>query len=51
LAGVNGGLAFFAYCTNYLIGFKHAVIVDAEASYCSLQADQHRFGRDLADIG
>jgi hypothetical protein len=28
--GANGGLAFFAYCTNYLIDLKHAVIVDVE---------------------
>src|SRR6202163_3332668 len=26
--GANGGLAFVAYCTNYLIDLKHAVIVD-----------------------
>jgi transposase len=25
--GANGGLAFFAYCTNYLIDLKHAVIL------------------------
>src|SRR5215472_7251094 len=30
--GANGGLAFFAYCTNYLIDLKHAVIVDVEAT-------------------
>src|SRR2546423_815931 len=30
--GANGGLAFFAYCTNYLIDLKCAVIVDVEAS-------------------
>lgn len=30
--GANGGLAFFAYCTNYLIDLKHAVIMDVEAS-------------------
>jgi transposase len=29
--GANGGLAFFAYCTNYLIDLKHAVIVDVES--------------------
>lgn len=26
--GANGGLAFFAYSTNYLIDLKHAVIAD-----------------------
>ena len=30
--GANKGLAFFAYCTNYLIDLDHAVIVDVEAS-------------------
>src|SRR6516165_1323637 len=30
--GANGGLAFFAYCTNYLIDLKRAVIVDVEAT-------------------
>jgi len=30
--GANGGLAFFAYCTNYLIDLKHAVIMDVEAT-------------------
>src|SRR6202795_3694015 len=30
--GANGGLAFFAYCTNYLIDLKCAVIVDVEAT-------------------
>ncbi|MBV9913293.1 MAG: IS1182 family transposase [Sinobacteraceae bacterium] len=29
--GANGGLAFFAYCTNYLIDLKSAVIVDVTA--------------------
>lgn len=28
----NGGLAFFAYATNYLIDLDHAVIVEVEAS-------------------
>lgn len=28
----NKGLAFFAYCTNYLMDLDHAVIVDVEAS-------------------
>jgi hypothetical protein len=27
----NGGLAFFAYATNYLIDLDHAVIVEVEA--------------------
>jgi hypothetical protein len=30
--GANGGLTFFAYCTNYLIDLKHPVIVDVEAT-------------------
>lgn len=37
--GANGGLAFFAYCTNYLIDLKHAVIVDVEASTAVRQAE------------
>jgi len=43
--GANGGLAFFAYCTNYLIDLKHAVIVDVEATTAVRQAEvtaQHR---------
>jgi hypothetical protein len=28
----NGGLALFAYCANYLIDLKRAVIVDVEAT-------------------
>jgi transposase len=64
--GANGGLAFFAYCTNYLIDLKHAVIVDVEASTAVRQAEvtaqrrmiertQERFGlwpgRLAADAG
>jgi transposase len=30
--GANGGLAFFAYCTNYQIDLDHAIIVDVEAT-------------------
>ena len=37
--GANGGLAFFAYCTNYLIDLKCAVIVDVEASTAVRQAE------------
>src|SRR5712692_6169387 len=37
--GANGGLAFFAYCTNYLIDLKHAVIVDVEATTAVRQAE------------
>jgi transposase len=37
--GANGGLAFFAYCTNYLIDLKCAVIVDAEATTAVRQAE------------
>src|SRR5437763_700985 len=37
--GANGGLAFFAYSTNYLIDLKCAVIVDVEASTAVRQAE------------
>ncbi len=37
--GANGGLAFFANCTNYLIDLKDAVIVDVEASTAVRQAE------------
>src|SRR4051812_27833563 len=37
--GANGGLPFFAYCTNYLIDLKHAVIVDVEATTAVRQAE------------
>jgi hypothetical protein len=37
--GANGGLAFFAYCTNYLIDLKNAVIVDVEATTAIRQAE------------
>lgn len=37
--GANGGLAFFAYCTNYLIDLKHAVIMDVEATTAVRQAE------------
>ena len=35
----NGGLAFFAYATNYLIDLDHAVIVEVEASSAVRQAE------------
>ncbi|AVM72930.1 transposase [Magnetospirillum gryphiswaldense] len=35
----HGGLAFFAYATNYLIDLEHAVIVDVEASTAVRQAE------------
>ena len=35
----NGGLAFFAYSTNYLIDLDHAIIVDVEASTAMRQAE------------
>jgi transposase len=35
----NGGLAFFAYATNYLIDLDNAVIVDVEASSAIRQAE------------
>jgi hypothetical protein len=37
--GANGGLAFFAYCTNYLIDLKHAIIMDVEATTAVRQAE------------
>ena len=38
--GAHGGLAFFfAYCTNYLIDLKRAVIVDVEATTAVRQAE------------
>ncbi len=64
--GADGGLAFFAYCTNYLIDLKHAVIMDVEATTAVRQAEvtaqrvmldrtQERFGiwpeRLAADAG
>jgi transposase len=64
--GAHGGLAFFAYCTNYLIDLKHAVIMDVEATTAVRQAEvtaqrimidrtQSRFGlwpeRLTADAG
>jgi transposase len=64
--GANGGLAFFAYCTNSLIDLKHAIIVDVEATTAVRQAEvtaqrrmidrtQERFGlwprRLAADAG
>lgn len=64
--GANGGLAFFAYCTNYLIDLQHAVIMDVEATTAVRQAEvtaqrtmidrtQERFGvwpeRLAADTG
>ena len=62
----SGGLAVFAYCTNYLIDLKHAVIMDVEATTAVRQAEvtaqrimidrtQERFGiwpeRLAADTG
>jgi len=37
--GANGGLAFFAYCTNYLIDLKYAVILDVEPTTAVRQAE------------
>lgn len=37
--GANGGLAFFAYSTNYLIDLDHAIIVDVEATTAIRQAE------------
>ena len=36
--GAHGGLAFFAYSTNYLIDLDNAIIVDVEASTAIRQA-------------
>lgn len=64
--GADGGLAYFAYCTNYLIDCDNAVIVDVEATTAVRQAEvtaqrvmldrtQERFGlwpeRLAADTG
>ena len=35
----QGGQAFFAYCTNYLIDLDHAVILDVESSTAVRQAE------------
>jgi len=37
--GANGGLAFFAYSTNYLVDLKNAVIMDVEATTAVRQAE------------
>jgi transposase len=37
--GAHGGLAFFAYATNYLIDLDHAVIVEVEPSTAVRQAE------------
>src|SRR5437868_6884618 len=37
--GANGGLAFFAYCTNYLVDLENAVILDVEATTAVRQAE------------
>ena len=37
--GADGGLAYFAYCTNHLIDLENAVIVDVEASTAVRQAE------------
>jgi hypothetical protein len=39
LDGAHGGLAFFAYCTNYLIDVDNAIIVDVEATTAIRQAE------------
>jgi hypothetical protein len=41
----KGGQAFFAYCTNYLIDLKNAVIMDVEASTAVRQAELTAAGR------
>ncbi len=37
--GADGGLAYFAYATNYMIDLDHAVIVDVEATTAIRQAE------------
>src|ERR1700716_285571 len=37
--GANGGLAFFAYCANYLIDLKHAAILGVEGTTAARQAE------------
>jgi transposase len=37
--GANGGLAFFAYSTNYLVDLDNAIIVDVEATTAIRQAE------------
>jgi transposase len=37
--GAHGGLAFFAYSTNYLIDVENAIIVDVEATTAIRQAE------------
>ena len=37
--GADGGLAYFAYETNYLIDLDHAIIVDVEATTAIRQAE------------
>ena len=37
--GADGGLAYFAYCTNYLIDLDNAVIVDVEPTTAVRQAE------------
>ena len=38
-SGADGGLVYFAYCTNYLIDLDHAVIVDVDPSTAVRQAE------------
>lgn len=37
--GADGGLAYFAYETNYLVDLDHAIIVDVEATTAMRQAE------------
>ncbi len=37
--GADGGLAYFAYATHYMIDLDHAVIVDVEATTAIRQAE------------
>ena len=56
--GADGGLAYFAYCTNYLIGVDHAMIVDVEPSTACARprwrlprrCPRHRQDRRLPDL-
>ena len=48
--GADGGAAYFAYSTNYLVDLDHAVIVDVEptAPICSRGAGRAGYDRPRA---
>jgi hypothetical protein len=39
ITGSNGGQAFFAYSTNYLVDVENAIIVDVEGTTAIRQAE------------